>query len=258
MTDRFDILPDLTATARRAGEAILDVYRTDFDVETKADYSPVTQADLDAEAIILDVLRTLTPEIPVVAEEEVSSGGLPEVGDIFWLVDPLDGTREFMNRNGEFTVNIALVENRCPILGVVHAPERRLTFTGSVRDGATRQEGDGPAKKITVRTPPRDGLTIVASRRHGSGSEIDHFLEGRKVADRVNCGSSLKFCVVASGEADIYPRFGPTMEWDTAAGHAVLAAAGGCITNIDGTDFLYRKPDFRNPNFIAWGGLRPD
>jgi len=258
MTDYLDLLPELDATARRAGEAILDVYRTDFDVETKADYSPVTQADLDAEAIILGVLRKLTPEIPVVAEEEVSFRGMPDVGDIFWLVDPLDGTREFMNRNGEFTVNIALVESRRPVLGVVHAPERRLTFTGSARDGATRQEGDGAANKITVRTPPREGLTIVASRRHGSSSEIDQFLESRKVADRVSCGSSLKFCVVASGEADIYPRFGPTMEWDTAAGHAVLAAAGGCITNIDGTDFLYRKPDFLNPNFIAWGGLRPD
>lgn len=258
MTDFTKLLPELDATAKRAGEATLAVYHTDFSVERKEDFSPVTQADFDSEAIILEVLRTLTPDIPIVAEEEVSTGGLPEVGDRFWLVDPLDGTREFMNRNGEFTVNIALVENRRPVLGVVHAPARSLTFTGSANDGATRQEGDGPTKKITVRTPPPEGLTIVASRRHGSGSEIDQFLEGRTVADRVSCGSSLKFCVVASGEADIYPRFGPTMEWDTAAGHAVLAAAGGCITNIDGTDFLYRKPDFRNPNFIAWGGLRPD
>lgn len=257
MTEYLDLLPELDAAARRAGEAILDVYRTDFDVETKADYSPVTQADLDAEAIILDVLRTLTPDIPVVAEEEVSSGGLPDVGDVFWLVDPLDGTREFMNRNGEFTVNIALVENRRPVLGVVHAPARRLTFAGSVRDGATRQEGDGPARKVTVRTPPAEGLTVVSSRRHGSSSENEKFLNGRTVANRVTCGSSLKFCVVAAGEADLYPRFGPTMEWDTAAGHAVLAAAGGCLTTPGGNDFLYRKPDFRNPNFIAWGGLRP-
>jgi 3'(2'), 5'-bisphosphate nucleotidase len=258
MTDYFDLLSDLEATARRAGEAILAIYRTDFEVERKADYSPVTQADLDAEAIILDVLRRLTPEIPVVAEEESSTGGLPDVGDVFWLVDPLDGTREFMNRNGEFTVNIALIENRHPVLGVVHAPERSLTFTGSVRDGATRQAGDDPAKKITVRTPPPEGLTVVSSRRHGSASENEKFLNGRTVADRVTCGSSLKFCVVASGEADLYPRFGPTMEWDTAAGHAVLAAAGGCLTTPDGGAFLYRKPDFRNSNFIAWGGLRPD
>lgn len=258
MTDYNELLPELDATAKRAGEAILAIYRTDFDVERKADFSPVTQADLDAEAIILEVLRRLTPDIPVIAEEEASAGRLPEVGDVFWLVDPLDGTREFMNRNGEFTVNIALIENRHPVLGVVHAPERRLSFIGSIAGGATRQEGDGPAKKITVRTPPTKGLTVVASRRHGSNAEIEKFLNGRKVTQQITCGSSLKFCVVASGEADLYPRFGPTMEWDTAAGHAVLAAAGGCLTTPDGEDFLYRKADFRNGNFIAWGGLRPE
>jgi 3'(2'), 5'-bisphosphate nucleotidase len=258
MTDYSDLLPALDATAKRAGEAILAVYRTDFEVERKEDYSPVTQADLDAEAIILEELRRLTPDIPIVAEEEVSAGRLPEVGEIFWLVDPLDGTREFMNRNGEFTVNIALIENRHPTIGVVHAPERRLSFTGSVADGATRQEGDGAAQKITVRQPPEGGLTVVASRRHGSNTEIEKFLNGRSIANHISCGSSLKFCVVASGEADLYPRFGPTMEWDTAAGHAVLAAAGGCLTTPEGDEFLYRKPDFRNSNFIAWGGLRPD
>ena len=217
----------------------------------------MTQADLDAERIILEVLRQLTPDIPVVAEEEVSAGRVPDVGERFWLVDPLDGTREFLNRNGEFTVNIALIENRVPVLGVVHAPDRKLTFTGRMPGEATRQEGDGPVRRIRVRTPPAEGLTVVASRRHGSATELDGFLQGRTVADRVSCGSSLKFCVVASGEADVYPRFGPTMEWDTAAGHAVLAAAGGCITMTDGADFLYRKPDFLNPYFIAWGGLRP-
>jgi len=256
MKDTAALLPEIVAAARRAGEAILAVYRTDFDVERKADESPVTQADLDAERIILDVLRRLTPDIPVVAEEEVSAGRTPDVGDRFWLVDPLDGTREFLSRNGEFTVNIALIENRRPILGVVHAPDPRLTFTGCLPGHATRQEGDRPARRITVRTPPEEGLTVVASRRHGSVEEREHFLEGRKVANRISCGSSLKFCVVASGEADVYPRFGPTMEWDTAAGHAVLAAAGGCITMTDGADFLYRKPEFLNPSFIAWGGLR--
>jgi 3'(2'), 5'-bisphosphate nucleotidase len=256
MIDCAALLPEIDAAARKAGEAILAVYSTDFDVERKSDDSPVTQADLDAERIILDVLRRLTPDIPVVAEEEVSAGRTPDVGDRFWLVDPLDGTREFLSRNGEFTVNIALVQDRRPILGVVHAPARGLTFTGFLPGHATRQEGDGPAKRIAVRTPPPDGLTVVASRRHGSVEEGELFLEGRTVADRIACGSSLKFCVVAAGEADVYPRFGRTMEWDTAAGHAVLAAAGGRLTTTDGNEFLYRKPGFENPGFIAWGGLR--
>jgi 3'(2'), 5'-bisphosphate nucleotidase len=255
MIDCAALLPEIDAAARRAGEAILAVYRTDFDVERKSDDSPVTQADLDAERIILDVLRRLTPDIPVVAEEEVSAGRTPDVGDCFWLVDPLDGTREFLNRNGEFTVNIALVQDRRPILGVVHAPARGLTFTAFLPGHATRQEGDGPTKRIAVRTPPPEGLTVVASRRHGSVEEREHFLEGRTVANRIACGSSLKFCVVAAGEADVYPRFGRTMEWDTAAGHAVLAAAGGRLTTTDGREFLYRKPGFENPGFIAWGGL---
>jgi 3'(2'), 5'-bisphosphate nucleotidase len=256
MIDCAALLPEIDATAREAGEAILAVYRTDFDVERKSDDSPVTQADLDAERIILAVLRRLTPDIPVVAEEEVSAGRMPEVGDRFWLVDPLDGTREFLSRNGEFTVNIALVQDRRPILGVVHAPARGLTFTGFLPGHATRQEGDGPVKRIAVRTPPDEGLTVVASRRHGSVEEREHFLEGRTVANRIACGSSLKFCVVAAGEADVYPRFGRTMEWDTAAGHAVLAAAGGRLTTTDGKEFLYRKPGFENPGFIAWGSLR--
>ncbi len=181
--------------------------------------------------IILDALRRLTPECPIIAEEEVSAGRVPDVGDCFWLVDPLDGTREFLNRNGEFTVNIALIHDRRPVLGVVHAPDRGTTYTGCLPGGATRQKGEGPIGRSGFATPPPEGLTVVASRRHGSGMEIDHFLMGRAIAERVSFGSSLKFCVVASGEADLYPRFGPTMEWDTAAGHAVLAAAGGCITN---------------------------
>jgi 3'(2'), 5'-bisphosphate nucleotidase len=256
MIDCAELLPEIEAAARRAGDAILAVYRTDFEVERKADASPVTQADLDAERIILDVLRRLTPDIPAVAEEEVSAGRVPTVGDRFWLVDPLDGTREFLSRNGEFTVNIALVENRRPILGVVHAPARGLTFTGFLHGDATCREGDGPVERISVRKPPEPGITVVASRRHGSIEEHEDFLRGRKIADRIACGSSLKFCVVARGEADVYPRFGPTMEWDTAAGQAVLAAAGGAVTTTDGKEFLYRKPGFANPDFIAWGGLR--
>ena len=254
MTDHGRLLPAIEAAARSAGDAILKIYETDFEIEQKDDDSPVTQADIDAERIILEVLHRLTPDVPVVAEEQSAKGIIPEVGDRFWLVDPLDGTREFLSRNGEFTVNIALVEDRCPVLGVVHAPARNLTYTTGIDGKATRRSGDGPTEIIQVRTPPDAGLSIVASRRHGSGSEIERFLQGRPVAERITCGSSLKFCVVAAGDADIYPRFGPTMEWDTAAGQAVLTAAGGRVTTLDGDEFRYAKAGFRNPNFIAWGG----
>ena len=258
MTDVRALLPAIDAAAKEAGEAILDIYRTDFDIEWKSDMSPVTKADVDAETVILDVLRSLTPDIPVIAEEEASAGRMPKVGDRFWLVDPLDGTREFLNRNDEFTVNIALIKERRPVLGVVHAPAKDLTFAGAGAGTATRQEGEAPAQSVSVRTPPSEGLTIVASRRHDTGKEREVFLRDYPVANRISCGSSLKFCLVACGEADIYPRFGPTMEWDTAAGHAVLDAAGGCVTTTTGDSFNYRKPDFENPGFLAWGGLRPD
>jgi 3'(2'), 5'-bisphosphate nucleotidase len=255
MSDAAALLAEIDAVAREAGDAIMKIYDAGFTVDIKSDNSPVTEADTAAEAIILRALSRLTPDIPVVAEEQVAAHGAPtDVGDRFWLVDPLDGTREFLTHNDEFTVNIALIEAQQPVLGVVHTPAKQLTFTGGVGLGATRSEDGAPAP-ITIRRPPAKGLTVVASRRHGSAAELDHFLDGRTIAERVNCGSSLKFCLVACGEADLYPRFGPTMEWDTAAGHAVLAAAGGRVTTPDGADLLYHKPDFRNPNFIAWGNL---
>lgn len=256
MTDPSALLAAIEQAALHAGDVILEIYETDFDVDQKADDSPVTEADVRAEAVILEALRTLTPEIPVVAEEEAAAGKTPAVEDAFWLVDPLDGTREFLNRNGEFTVNIALVRNGHPVLGVVHAPAREVTYTGIVGDGASIRDGDGPSEAIAVRTPPESGLTIASSRRHGSDSDLERFLGDYTVADRIICGSSLKFCLVAAGDADLYPRFGPTMEWDTAAGHAVLAAAGGALTTTGGDPFVYGKNGFRNPGFIAWGGLR--
>lgn len=256
MTDPSRLLAAIEQAALHAGDVILEIYETDFDVDQKADDSPVTEADVKAEAVILKALRDLTPDIPIVAEEEAAAGKTPAVDDAFWLVDPLDGTREFLNRNGEFTVNIALVRGGKPVLGVVHAPARDVTYSGIVGDRATIRDGDGPPEAITVRTPSESGLIIASSRRHGSDSELERFLEDYTVADRIICGSSLKFCLVAAGDADLYPRFGPTMEWDTAAGHAVLAAAGGKLTTTDGDAFLYGKTDFRNPGFIAWGGLR--
>lgn len=256
MTDPAALLAAIERAALQAGKVILEIYQTDFDVDQKADDSPVTEADVKAEAVILKALQTLTPDIPIIAEEEAAAGRMPDVEDTFWLVDPLDGTREFLNRNGEFTVNIGLVRNGQPVLGVVHAPARDVTYAGVVGGGATIRDGDGPPESIAVRPPPEKGLTIAASRRHGSDFELDRFLADYTVADRITCGSSLKFCLVAAGDADLYPRFGPTMEWDTAAGHAVLAAAGGKLTTTDGDPFMYGKDGFRNPGFIAWGGLR--
>ena len=255
MNDAAKLLTEIEAIARDAGDAIMTVYRSGFTVDVKSDDTPVTEADTAAEEIILRALKQLTPDIPVVAEEEVAANGVPKnVGGRFWLVDPLDGTREFLMHNDEFTVNIALVRTQQPVLGVVHAPAKRLTFAGGTKIGATRNV-NGEAMPIAIRRPPAAGLTVVASRRHGSAAQLKHFLEERSVAERINCGSSLKFCLVACGEADLYPRFGPTMEWDTAAGHAVLTAAGGRVTTPDGAALCYGKPGFRNPHFIAWGNL---
>ncbi len=248
------LLPAITQAAETAGESIMEIYATDFDVDRKADNSPVTQADLAAEAIILAVLSELTPDIPVIAEEEMSAGTSPSnIGDRFWLVDPLDGTREFLDRNDDFTVNIGLINCGAPVLGVVHLPVQKRTYTGLSGVGATCSVKAGPAKPIAVRNAPADGITLVSSLRHGEPAALERFLRGKNIAKRMVRGSSLKFCVVAAGEADIYPRFGPTMEWDTAAGHAVLNAAGGCITTVDGAPLRYGKEGFLNPNFIAWG-----
>ena len=258
MNNYKTLLPDLVALAAEAGKAILSIYATDFEHQTKSDRSPVTAADLAAEEIIETGLARLSPDIPLVAEEAASEGRVPEISNgRFWLVDPLDGTREFLNRNDEFTVNIALIVDTVPVLGVVHAPALDLTFTGVRGAGATRAQNRQPAAPIAVRPAPEGGVTIVASRRHGDPDAIDRLLRGHPVTGRRTAGSSLKFCLVAAGEADIYPRFGRTMEWDTAAGHAVLAGAGGQVTDAHGAPITYGKPGFENPPFIAWGGLEP-
>jgi len=258
VTDYAHWMPRLVSLAHGAGEAIMEIYATDFEHQTKADDSPVTAADLAAEAIIEAGLGELAPDIPLVAEEAASEGRLPDIsGGLFWLVDPLDGTREFVNRNGEFTVNIALIANGAPILGVVHAPALDLTFTGLMGAGATVSRNGGAAKAVSVRPAPPDSVTLVASRRHGDPEAIDRLLRGRPVANRKTAGSSLKFCLVAEGEADIYPRFGRTMEWDTAAGQAVLIAAGGQVTDEHGAPLTYGKPGLDNPPFVAWGGIEP-
>jgi len=261
MSDTSTMLQSLIYTAQRAGGAIMAVYATDFAVRDKADTSPVTAADEAAEKIILADLAVIAPDIPVVAEEAVAAGKVPIVADRFFLVDPLDGTREFVSRRDEFTVNVALIEAGKPVLGVVFAPARRELYWGDVRAGKAGHidadpDGTMPSMgtTIAVRQAPAAGLTAVASRSHRT-PETDALLANYPVVEFRSIGSSLKFCLVAAGEADIYPRIGTTMEWDTAAGHAVLAAAGGSVTGLDGEPFVYGKPGFRNGNFIARGRL---
>ncbi|MAN80588.1 MAG: 3'(2'),5'-bisphosphate nucleotidase [Rhodospirillaceae bacterium] len=253
LTIDLNLLEQLTDIAKRAGARIMTVYETDFDVETKGDNSPVTQADRLAEELITQAIQSeISTDIPIVGEEAVEAEGLKQpTGPVFWLVDPLDGTKEFVKRNGEFTVNIALIENGQPVLGVVHLPVLDETFVAGA-PGAFKQTGDGPLRPIASRTAPAEGLTAVVSRSHGA-EEADAFLERYTVAERVGAGSSLKFCRVAEGAADIYPRFGRTMEWDTAAGHAVLNFAGGRVLTTDGTPLGYGKIGLENPHFIAVG-----
>ncbi len=243
----------------------MGIYSSDFAVEQKDDSSPVTEADKRAETIILRELEKAAPEIPVVSEEAAAERKIPDVDDIFFLVDPLDGTKEFINRNDEFTVNIALIEGGAPVLGVVYAPALSRMFyslgPGLAFEQSVEPKADNGAlqasepRAIQVREHPIKGLTAVASRSHRS-PETDDYLRAFNVADFVSAGSSLKFCLVAAGEADIYPRHGPTMEWDTAAGHAVLIGAGGEVLNFDGAPFVYGKTQtgFKNPYFVAFAG----
>lgn len=252
-----NLLEKILPIIREAGGLIMEIYRTNFQVHEKNDTSPVTEADKRAEAMILPALEALLPGTPIVAEEAVSDGRLPAVGERFWLVDPLDGTKEFISRNGEFTVNIALIEHGTPTLGVVLAPALGRLFAGSIGTGAFIEE-NGERQPIVCRPVPDEGLTVVASRSHGDSATLEAFLAGRKVAKLKNAGSSLKLCLIANAEADLYPRLGRTMEWDIAAGHAVLAAAGGGIETLSGSPLQYGKPGFDNPHFVAHGaGYRP-
>lgn len=264
MTEPTNDLAQLTETlveiSLGAGKVMMEVYARDFEISTKDDRSPVTEADGLAEAVILKALAQHFGDIPVISEEAFSEGHKPEVGDLFFLVDPLDGTKEFISKNGEFTVNIALIEKGKPIAGVVYAPAKERLFYGNRDGGAFEQSVKDfkpqEAKKIGVNQPGDDGLIAVASRSHRD-SKTEEYLNHYKIKDMVAAGSSLKFCLVATGEADIYPRHGRTMEWDTAAGHAVLSAAGGDVTQLDGSPFLYGKTadDFANPFFVAKGRI---
>jgi 3'(2'), 5'-bisphosphate nucleotidase len=253
----------MIAAAIEAGRAAYDIFKGDLKLAHKKDDSPVTAADHAAEAIILQRLGEVLPDVPIIAEEEVAAGRVPAIGSAFFLVDPLDGTREFIAGRDEFTVNIALVRDAAPVLGVVYAPATGEMFAADVAAAyafsaavARASSDTGVRRPIRVRPAPAAGLTVVASRSHPS-PKTRAYLAGYQVADMVSIGSSLKFCLVASGHADLYPRLGNTMEWDTAAGHAVLAAAGGSVVTADGGPLLYGKSGFLNPWFIASGAIVP-
>lgn len=257
-------LDDLIRLSLAAGDVIMEVRSRAFEVQEKADGSAVTAADQAAEEVITAGLNALDNSIPIIAEEAASEGKIPEAGSRFFLVDPLDGTKEFINKRDEFTVNIALVVDGLPVMGVVFAPAKGILWAGDP-DGAIRQKASGSPfalvgepEPIRARDVPADGRIAIASRSHRS-PETDEALQKLKTGDIRSAGSSLKFCVIAEGEADVYPRLGRTMEWDTAAGHAVLKAAGGRVhvfaNGEEQGPLTYGKVerDYDNPHFIAWG-----
>ena len=252
------LLATLIEAALAAGDEIERIYAEGCAAEEKLDGSPVTIADRHAELIILERLTAAFPEIPILAEEEACAGRIPLLGDRFFCVDPLDGTKGFVGRTGEFTVNIALVEQGAPTAGVIYAPDPRLLYYGARGEGAFRMRHREEAEPIRVRPRPSAGLTGIGSRNHGApGTEERNARLG--VIDYLPSGSSLKFCRLAEGAADVYPRYGRTMEWDTAAGQGILEAAGGRVMALDGDEeagvLRYGKIEdgFANPHFIAWG-----
>jgi 3'(2'),5'-bisphosphate nucleotidase len=262
--DDTALMEGLVAAAIAAGEIIIKVRNAGLSVEKKADASPVTEADRAAEREITGRLHEIAPGIAVIAEEAVSEGRIPEIGDAFFLVDPLDGTREFVKGGNDFTVNIGLIRNGKPEIGVIYVPATRKLFAGAVGVGAWRTEVSGglagERRPMRVRPVPEGPIVVVASRSHRT-PETDAFIRRFDVGELINRGSSLKFCVIAEGKADLYPRMGTTMQWDTAAGEAILRAAGGRVVTPEGTPLFYgRNTDgelFRNPWFIATGGIDP-
>jgi 3'(2'), 5'-bisphosphate nucleotidase len=244
----------LERVATSAGALIMRHYAGELEVMTKSDASPVTLADQEANDYIVAQLQALTPEVPVIAEESVEAGDLPEVGERFWLVDPLDGTKEFINKNGDFTVNIALIERGAPTLGVIFAPALGESYIGLSSEGAWRRAQGGPLEAVQVRATPDEGAVVLTSRSHRS-PETSEFLEGLKAPKELSRGSSLKLCVIAAGEADFYPRYGRTMLWDIVAGHAVILGAGGSVTCLERGQPLRYEPQLSlaNPFFLARG-----
>ena len=256
--NNLDLLDEVRALAASASESILEIYASNFDVQLKGDASPLTQADLASHRTIVQGLESITPDIPILSEE---SADIPFENrarwQTYWLVDPLDGTKEFIKRNGEFTVNIALIANGAPVLGVVHVPASGICYAGSVGDGAWRTEEDGSAVPISVRKLPPSGLEVAGSRSHNN-EETTRFVDRLRNTfgslEMRSIGSSLKFCLVAEGAVDIYPRFGPTSEWDTGAAQAVVEAAGGKVVDTTLKPLRYNtKESVLNPHFLVFG-----
>jgi 3'(2'), 5'-bisphosphate nucleotidase len=252
--DYGGLVDQLAEAAREAGDAILEIVRRGFEVEAKQDRSPVTEADRAAELVILAALARAAPGVPVIAEEEVAAGRIPTHDDTYFLVDPLDGTKEFVRGGDDYTVNIGLIEQGVPRLGVVFAPATGVLHGGSVGEGAWVHDGSG---RRPIRTRERgEQITAVASKSHLNQATIDYLEAAVGTCGYVSVGSSLKFCIVAEGGADIYPRASPTSEWDTAAGHAVLLAAGGIVDGPDGGPLRYGKRAFLNRAFVATAGWK--
>ena len=253
------LLPQVLDIARKAGKAILDIYEQDFDVEHKADDSPLTAADLAAHNVIVAGLEKLDPQLPVLSEESAQQPFAERAHwERYWLVDPLDGTKEFIKRNGEFTVNIALIDNHEPVLGVVHVPVLDTDYYGARGAGAFRQIAGNAAAAIRVAKGDTGTPRVVGSRSH-RGPSLDAYLLRLGEHEMVSMGSSLKFCVVAEGKADVYPRLGLTSEWDTAAAHAVVECAGGRVLAVSGEPLRYNaKEDILNPHFVVIGNDNRD
>jgi len=249
-------LPELATLAQQAGAAIMQHYR-DADaakLQDKSDGSPLTAADLAAHEVICAGLKRIAPDIPIISEENKDNPPVAP-GTTFWMVDPLDGTKEFISRNGEFTVNIALIRDDLPVLSVVYAPVLDTTYLGQPGLGAWRIKGDGAPQRIRI-SAPQGELRVVASRSH-SDEKTAALLQKLPPNQVVSAGSSLKFCMVAEGSADFYPRLGTTMEWDTAAAQCVLDAAGGRVVQCNGEALRYNKASWRNPHFFAIGAWLP-
>jgi 3'(2'), 5'-bisphosphate nucleotidase len=254
------LIERVSLIARRAGAEILAVYASGAALAaSKADASPLTEADLRSHRLISESLRALTPAIPVLSEESPPASREERARwPRHWLVDPLDGTREFLSRNGEFTVNIALIEAHAPVLGVVHVPVDGAIYAGVAGQGAWRQDEGGMPQPIRVASPAHVPVRVVGSRSH-RGDSLTGFLERLGPHELKPVGSALKFCMIAAGDADVYPRLGPTSEWDTAAGHAVVAAAGGQVVQLDGEPLHYNaRPGLVNPFFVAYGDAQRD
>lgn len=262
--DRLALARQLIPLARAAGAIELHYYKEGAEVIDKADGSPVTIADQEAEALIAKGLAEIAPHIALVGEEATAANNIPDIsGGTFFLVDPLDGTKEFITGGGDFTVNIALLQNFRPVMGVIYAPVTDTLWYGATGDDGTGGQafvqlagagGDtAHDQPMQVRAKPADGLTVVASRRHGDPAGLEDFLRPYQVREMINRSSSLKFCAIAQGQADLYPRLGPTCEWDTAAGEAIVHAAGGRVSQLDGTPMVYGKSErkFLNPGFVV-------